>query len=120
MLDIMALAAYCICKEVDNNKRNDARRNFLSTLSNSLVLPNVQDRMNNTHVMKHFSSRSAIESFLGKPINTSKVITTNSGADTLEKKKYCKECATGSEKIRRKTRFFVQNVQVLFVSNILK
>lgn len=71
MLDVMALAAYTICKEVDDNKRNDARRNFLSALSNSLVLANIESRMNNTHVIKQFHTRSAIESFLGKPIKVS-------------------------------------------------
>ena len=32
MLDITELAAYCICKEVDDNKRNYARCNFLLIL----------------------------------------------------------------------------------------
>lgn len=71
MLDVMALAVYSICKEVDGNKRNDARRNFLSTLSNSLVLKNIENRMTNPHVIKQFHTRSAIESLLGKPINVS-------------------------------------------------
>lgn len=71
MLDIMALAAYCICKEVDGMERNDARREFLCKLSNKLVFSNIEKRMNNIHILKQFSTRSAIESFLGRPINVS-------------------------------------------------
>lgn len=71
MLDVMALAAFCICKELDGQKNSDARRNFLDTLSKSLVNANIENRMNNVHIIKHFSTRTAIESYFGKPINVS-------------------------------------------------
>lgn len=107
MLDIMALAAYCICKEIDGFKKSDARRNFLTTLSNTLVLPNIENRMNNVHVVKNFNSRSAIESFFGKPIKIPIDVSANhKGADTLNKRRECKLCLQETEKTRRKTRFF--------------
>jgi hypothetical protein len=71
MLDVMALAAFCICKEIDGTKKSDARRNFLWMLSNTLALPNIEQRMQNVHINKQFSSRSAFESFFGRPMNVS-------------------------------------------------
>ena len=43
MLDTMALAAFCICKELDGLNKNSARRNFLNTLADTLILPNIQN-----------------------------------------------------------------------------
>lgn len=71
MLDVMALASYCICKGLDNLNKNDARRTFMETLTKSLVLPEIENRMNNPHVVKQFKSRSAFEAFFGKPVNVS-------------------------------------------------
>lgn len=71
MLDVMALAAFCICKEVDKLDKPSARRTFLNTLSKSLVLANVENRMSNIHVTKNFSTRSAFEAFFGHPIAVS-------------------------------------------------
>ena len=67
VLDIMALAAYCICKEVDDLNKNSARRNFLATLADTLVLPSIQNRMNNIHIIRQFNIRLAIESYFGRP-----------------------------------------------------
>ena len=73
-LDIMALARYCICKEVDDNKRNDARRNFSNTLSISLVFANIENRLNKNFVIFQFSTRSAIDFFLKKPMKVGWII----------------------------------------------
>lgn len=71
MLDTMALAAFCICKEVDGLNKNSARRNFLTTLADTLVLPNIENRMNNIHIIKQFNTRLAMESYFGRPLNVS-------------------------------------------------
>lgn len=42
---------------------------FLYTLSKTLTTPNIENRMNNVHIVKQFSTRMAIESFFGQPIN---------------------------------------------------
>ena len=41
MLDQMALAAFCICNQVDGLNKKSARVNFLSMLADTLVLPNI-------------------------------------------------------------------------------
>lgn len=71
ILDVMALAAFCICKELDRHNTPGARRTFLFTLSTSLVLANIENRMNNVHIVRQFSTRLAFESFFGKPLNVS-------------------------------------------------
>lgn len=71
MLDVMALAAFCICKEVDRLEKSDARRTFLTTLTKSLVMANVENRMNEVHVVKQFSTHLAFESFFGRQITVS-------------------------------------------------
>lgn len=71
ILDVMALASFCICKEIDRLEKPDARRNFLNTLSKSLVLPNIENRMNNIHIVKQYSTRLAFEAFFGRPIAVS-------------------------------------------------
>lgn len=111
MLDVMALAAYCICKEVDGNRRLDARSTFLNTLSETLVLANIENRMNNPHVISQGTTRLAIENFFGKTLNipASAVVATRSGADTLTGKRDCRICLQGDDKLRRKTRFFCTN-----------
>ena len=68
MLDVMALAAFCISKEVDSLDPPKTRRTFLNILSNTLILPNISGRMDNVHVVKHFSNRIAMESYFGRPI----------------------------------------------------
>lgn len=45
--------------------------------------------------------------FFGEPINMSPgVLITDSGADKLAKKRSCKTCLNGKDKIRRKTQYF--------------
>lgn len=98
MLDVMALAAYCFCKEIDGLNENDARRKFLITLSNTLVRANIENRMNNIHVIKNFTSHVAIESFFGKSIK----LPTNG---VSKGKRDCRLCLQGEERLRRKPRF---------------
>jgi len=64
MLDVMALAAFCICKKVDGLRKSDARRDFLTTLSETLVLANIENRMNKSSVISQFATRLATESSL--------------------------------------------------------
>ena len=65
-VDTMALAAFCICKEVDGLNKNIARRNFLTTLADTLVLQNIENRMNNIHIINQFNTRLAMESNVTK------------------------------------------------------
>lgn len=110
MLDIMALAAFCICKEQKSLQKNDARREFLGTLSNTLVLANIESRMRNQRVMAQFTTRLAIEAYFGRKLNlpTNAIAAQTSGADTLVSKKDCRLCLQEADKVRRKTRFFCQ------------
>ena len=71
MLDTLALAAFCICKEVDGLNKNSARRNFPTTLVDTLVLPNIENQMNNIYIIKQFNTRLAMESYFGRPLNVS-------------------------------------------------
>lgn len=108
ILDIMALASFVICKEMDGLHKNDARRSFLNTLAKTLVLANIGNRMNNPKVISQFTTRVAVESFFGKPMNIAPNLLTmhRSGADTLTNKRDCRICLQGEDKLRRKTRFF--------------
>lgn len=107
MLDVMALAAFIICKDIDKLDKTNARRTFLDTLTKSLVLSEIENRMNNVHIVKQFNTRTACESFFGKPLNIqTRIYSMQSGPNTLEKKRDCKLCYNGPEKTRRKTRFF--------------
>lgn len=103
----MALSAFIICKDIDKLDKTNARRTFLDTLTKSLVLSEIENRMNNVHIVKQFNTRTACESFFGKPLNIqTRIYSMQSGPNTLEKKRDCKLCYNGPEKTRRKTRFF--------------
>lgn len=105
ILDVMALATYCICSELNSGKLKGGRREFLLTLANSLVRPNVEKRANNPFVLSQFGSRLAIESFFGKPIQPPNVHILPKGEEVLQSKKCCYMCLEQTEKLRRKTRF---------------
>lgn len=108
MLDVMALAAFCICKDIHNlNNKGGARRKFIMDLAHTLALPNVENRMNNPNILKIFASRLAFESFFGRPVNIPEHMINNqrSGPDVLTGKRDCRLCIQ-SEKLRRKTRYF--------------
>lgn len=68
MLDVMALAAYSVCKDIEKFTKPDSRRTFLVSLSNSLVNANIENRMNNARIMGQFSARTAIECYFGRKI----------------------------------------------------
>lgn len=68
MLDVMALATFVICKEIDRLDRADARRGFIVALSKSLVNANIENRMNDGRICKQFATRISIEAYFGKPL----------------------------------------------------
>lgn len=105
ILDIMALAAYCICKENTAGKLKGGRKSFLLDLSDSLVRPNIEKRINNANVMSNHSTRMAIVAVTGKTIQAPTIINSSSGAKVLEIKKCCQICRDGKNKIQRKTRY---------------
>lgn len=119
ILDVMALAAFCICKEVEGNRRSGARRTSLDSLANTLVLANVENRMNNPHVISQFTTRLAVESFSARPmkIQANAIVAKRSGANTLTGKRDCRICLQGGDKLRRKTRFFVLIAAIRCVNN---
>lgn len=108
MIDVMGLAAYIICNENIEGTRKEKRRLFLNTLSKQLVLANTENRMNNNHILGQHSTRLAIESFFGRPLNIPSNMLPNqqSGPSTLNSRKDCRICVTQDEKLRRKTRFY--------------
>jgi hypothetical protein len=110
ILDVMALASYCITKENGGVTRGDARRNFITTLHNTLVLPNIENRMNNARIISRFSTRLAIEAFFGRKIDVpvQPIAGLGNSADPYTTRRDCKICLQGDEKLRRKTRFFCQ------------
>lgn len=75
MLDVMALAAFSVCKDIENFTKPDSRRQFLVSLSNSLVNANIENRMNKARTMGQFSVRTAIECYFGRKLWVSNNIT---------------------------------------------
>jgi hypothetical protein len=71
MLDIACLAAYILYYE--NNKllpkKTYERRLFYRQLGRELCTIFVENRSNNAQIMRHFATKVAIESFLGRAVN---------------------------------------------------
>ena len=70
ILDVACLAAYILYYE--NNKvlsKKSYERLFYRKLSRELCTPFVEDRSHNAQIMRHFTTRVAIESFFGRAIN---------------------------------------------------
>ena len=67
ILDVGALAAYLIYYENNNmlKKKTNQRRIFLHQLSEELAKPFIEDRSSNTQIMRHHSTKNAIEDVLG-------------------------------------------------------
>uniref|UniRef100_A0A0K8UPC6 PiggyBac transposable element-derived protein domain-containing protein n=1 Tax=Bactrocera latifrons TaxID=174628 RepID=A0A0K8UPC6_BACLA len=86
MLDISSLAAYIIYYE--NNKiiakKTMERRQFMRKLSEELALPIIENRTANPQVMRHFSTKIAVESILGHTLTETVVI--NPGPETPKDK----------------------------------
>lgn len=125
MLDIMALAAFCVCREIDGLSRNDARRTFLTTLHNTLVLPNIENRMNNVSVISRFSTHLAlhlaVEAFFGRPIGIGRnsVVTPECGPSTLTSKIVLFVCRQTTRYVARLVSS-AKHVQIAYVNNIQK
>ncbi|XP_076267092.1 piggyBac transposable element-derived protein 4 isoform X2 [Rhynchophorus ferrugineus] len=116
ILDIACLASYILYYE--NNKmivkNSYERRLFYRQLGRELCIPFVESRSNNAQIMRHFSTKVAIESLLGRAINpnahqrTSSVsLTPQTQLDSTGRKKItgvCYECLQSEFKKRRKTR----------------
>lgn len=119
MLDIMALAAFCIAKERDGNNRSDARRKFLTTLHNTLVLPNIEQRMNNPRIISRFSTRLAVEAFFGKQV-TPTVASPTTIADQYKPDVIADFAWTEMRNYGEKLDFFVNNAPNLCANNIQK
>ena len=67
ILDVGALAAYLIYYENNNTlkKKTNQRRIFLHQLSEELVKPLIENRSSNKQIMRHHSTKNAIEDVLG-------------------------------------------------------
>ena len=67
ILDVGALAAYLIYYENNNmlKKKINQRRIFLHQLSEELAKPIIEDRSSNEQIMRHHSTKNAIEDVLG-------------------------------------------------------
>lgn len=110
MLDVSTLATYLIYYE--NNKmiarKTAERRQFLRKLSEELTKPMIELRMTNPQVMRHFTTKIAIESIVGHEVAT---VTQDLGPmvqrDKTGRKKVtgsCHMCYKLTIKRRRKTR----------------
>ena len=67
ILDVGALAAYLIYYENNNilKKKTNQRHIFLHQLSEELAKPFIEDRSSNKQIMRHHSTKNAIEDVLG-------------------------------------------------------
>lgn len=111
MLDVSSLASYLIYYE--NNKmiakKTTERRQFMRKLSEELSLPMIEHRTANPQIIRHFSTKIAVESILGHALSETTEI--NSGPvvpkDKTGRKKVtgsCHACNALPIKRRRKTR----------------
>jgi hypothetical protein len=74
--DVASLAAYIVYSENNKNipKKTSQRRIFLRQLSDELCMPHIQERSKNYQIMRHFSTKMAIESIFKSPINRLKLL----------------------------------------------
>jgi len=110
ILDVTSLAAYLIYYE--NNKmlpkKINQRRLFLRQLSEEFATPMIEDRYRNVQIMRNYSTKIAIESVIGRPVNP---VEADPGPsvqrDASGRKKVigsCHICYKQTIKKRRKTR----------------
>lgn len=71
IIDVACLAAYILYYENNKKlvKKSYERRLFYRQLGRELCTPFVESRSQNPQIMRHFSTKVAIESFLGQIIN---------------------------------------------------
>jgi len=112
IIDVASLATYIIYYE--NNKmipkKTSQRRIFLRQLSEELCMPHIQERSQNCQIMRHFSTKMAIESIYRLPIKSTQTSETNVPIKQLDSTVRikvvgcCKMCLNGETRKRRKTR----------------
>ncbi|KAG8238186.1 hypothetical protein J437_LFUL014062 [Ladona fulva] len=115
ILDIACLAAYILYYENNKllSKKSYERRLFYRQLGRELCTPFVENRSHNAQIMRHFTTKVAIESFFGRAINpyaqptASKSSKPQAQFDSTGRKKItgvCHVCLQSEFKKRRKTR----------------
>uniref|UniRef100_A0AAG5D1Q7 PiggyBac transposable element-derived protein domain-containing protein n=2 Tax=Anopheles atroparvus TaxID=41427 RepID=A0AAG5D1Q7_ANOAO len=99
ILDIAAFAAYKIY--IENNPHTyekNRRRLFLQELSEQLAIAEIQSRSENKQIMRHFGSRSGVESILGHPLlhsqNIQEVLENRDASGRIKHKGNCYLCKT--------------------------
>lgn len=107
ILEIAALAAYVIHKENNpSNKDSGCRRKFLQGLAKNLVRPEVEKRFSNPQIMRHLSSKLAIQTALGKEMQAregnNNIPVPRDASGRLTKKGNCSICKT--QQIPKQTR----------------
>lgn len=113
ILDVACLAAYILYYEKNKMlaKKSYERRLFYRQLGRELCAPFIESRSQNVQIMRHFTTKVAIESFLGQAINpyaqVTSVSTPQTQLDQTGRKKItgvCYACLHSEFKKRRKTR----------------
>lgn len=108
IIDIAALATYVVHTELATNpsKSTDARRKFLHSLARDLIQNQMEERMNNPHVMRQKNTRVAIEQLFGGRIEEKSTNPVPGPPPSRLPKSVqgsCKLC-WAKDKIQRKTR----------------
>lgn len=104
ILDVSVLACYIIYKE-NHPRQNLERRTFIKDLALSLVEKAIDERSSNPQITRHFSTRGAIESIVGKPLNVPYTRINNqnpSAPKSKNKQGKCKDCL--NKKIQKVSR----------------
>ncbi|XP_071567686.1 piggyBac transposable element-derived protein 4-like [Temnothorax nylanderi] len=110
ILDLGSLASYIIYYENNKmiSKKTNQRRLFLRQLSEELAKPFIEDRSANVQIMRHFSTKLAIDSIIGLQLRPSAIpLVQNQPRDSSGRKQItglCHICYKETIKRRRKTR----------------
>ena len=113
IVDVACLAAYLIYYENNKmiKKKTNQRRKFLRQLSEELSVPMIEDRSQNLQIMRHYSTKLAVESILNRPTSFAPADEQPSGSqprlDHTGRKLItgsCHICYKKTIKKRRKTR----------------
>lgn len=103
MLDVMALAAFVACKEIDGNYKHDGRRKFLNMLANTMVLANTENRMNQISVVTQFSTQMAMVGFYGRRIDLPTNVVTEHNCEWCQYTNNTKRFSDLSARMRKTT-----------------
>lgn len=109
MVDIAALAAYKLYYANNEmiKKKTHQRRLFLKQLSEELAMPMVQSRFDNNQIMRNFSTKMAIQCFIGREAAAAEVLGVQPARDQsgrIPVAGSCHVCISQIDKKRRKTR----------------